>query len=1141
MCPPPPAIEPLRGTLIGPYRVCGELGRGGMATVLEVEDTRDGRVLALKLVHNEHTDPEVLARFDVEFRTMSSLDHPNILKVHEAGTLEGRPWFTMDKLLGSDLRATVESWKELAPTERFTRAESILADVAAALAYVHEQGLVHRDVTPGNIMVGPDGTARLTDFGVVHAPGVELTTVGEMVGTVSYIAPEQISTDVSGGRVDGRADLYALGGVLYLMLTGRRPFSATTIPSLLEKHLHAAPRPPREVVPTVPGHLDDICLRLLEKKPERRYGSAQHLLSVLDRRASLLKKVDLKSWPPRLVGRTPELAQLRDAVTALAHGRGGALVVEGPSGFGKTRLLEALEAQAKALELPLSRGRCTSSDAPFAGLAGVVPDIVQGTMPPSLEIAFGGGDGPVEQYRVLKDVADALRNSLPRVVIVDSFHHADRGTVALVDFLLRNLRELADEPVLFVIGRRPPGGEDPLLDHLLDGLADCIELRPITVTAVEELLLQLVAPDDRTRVLAQRLHREGEGNPHFIGEMIRGLVEQGVITEESPGRYALGLDITHVSRARLPIPTSIREALEERLAALSPAALQLAEALATCRHEVPIEVLEEALGQHEERVLHLLEELLDQHVASARVVGLDELYDVAQPRLRTVLTRKVLPQAARVLHRRLGSALERLYRHRLSSVLESIAWHFEQGEVPAKAYPYLVQAGRRLQERSFVAEAMEFYERAMSIEPEAREFMTLDAADHQLAELYLHRSQAFFHLGNWADAERQAEAADVLAREIDDARTRSRSLTELGGLARRQVRIDAAEAYFTEARALATELGEPSLRVEPLLGLAAVRWGRGDLDGARQIWLESMVAANAARSEVSRGRSLNGLGLVAFCRGQAADARRHLEEAAEIFGRLGKLTPLVVTRVNLVELYHCTGNLRKGLKLADRTIAQAREIQYRYGLALGLQYRSMLLVDLGRYPEAEENAREAMHIVSDFEQSEDTLAIQASLVRVALGRKDLDTARELVAEGLGQLRDQDVEGYAPLFHAWQARLHAEDGDVGELHASLARADEAQGRTWPHQECRLDIIAARALAAAGDRDGAVAKAMQALKRADGCGYRFYSLKAHSLIARYATDDTTLALHRRVAAALSKSLAANLSRDDSAAFLSRNALK
>ena len=1140
MSPPFHGNEPETGSQIGPYEVLGLLGRGGMATVLEVKDTRDGGVVALKLLHSELADEEVQARFDVEFRTLLALDHPNILSVHESGVHEGLPWFTMDKLEGHDLRDEVETWKTVAPSERFGRAESILTDIASALGYIHRRGLVHRDVTPGNVMV-VEGKALLTDFGVVHTPGAELTNAGEMVGTVSYIAPEQISSEVNAGQVDARADLYALGGVLYLMLTGRRPFTATTIPSLLEKQLHAAPRPPRDVAPTVPAHLDEICLRLLEKDPSARYGSARHLLSILDRRASALEHVDLRRWPPRLVGRTGELASFREALSALAAGRGGALLIEAPSGFGKTRLLDALCEQAADLSLPVARGRCTPGET-WTGFRGVVDQLGE-ELPPVVEAAFSDEEGEFSQYPVHAAIRDLLRPALPRVVILDKLERADRGTLALLDFLLRNHLFLADDPVLFVLARRQlePGEPDPLAELVEDELVERLPLRPISPTAVEELLLQLVPPDHRTRMLAQRLHREGEGNPHFIGEMIRGLVDQGVITEEAPGRYVLGLDVTHISRARLPIPSSILEALEERLSALRPAALQVAEALALCRHEVALEVLEEALSLPEERLLALLEELLDHHVVRTRTVGLDELYDLAQARLRDVLVRRADPVRALQLHRRLGSALERLYRHQLSTVLESIAFHFEQGEVPAKAYPYLVQAGRRLQERSFVVESKEFYERALQLEPEAREFMTLEAADCQLAELRLLRGQVEFHRGDWTGAEQEVRAADGLAQEIDDDRLRTRTLTELGTLARRQARVDEAARCLEQALSLATGLGEPALRTAPLLGLAGVRWSHGDLDGARQIWLEAMVAANAARSDVSRGRALNGLGLVALCRGQAADARRHLEEAADIFGRLGKLTPLVVARVNLVELYHCTGNLRKGLKLADRTIRQAREIRYTYGVALGLQYRSMILVDVGRLAEAEENATEAMRIISAFEASEDELAILASHVRIAFGRGDLEAASQRVEAGIASLESHDVEGYAPLFYAWRARCLAEDGDADAVRAAIARADQEAGRHWPHQECRLDIIAARALAAVGDVPAAIERAQAALKRADGCGYRFYSLKAHGLIARHATDESTLALHRRVARALSKSLASHLSREDGVAFLELHGLE
>ncbi len=1143
-----PGPDPERGSRIGPYEVLGPLGRGGMATVLEVRDTRDGAVRALKLLHGDLPGEEARKRFSVEFRTLSSLQHPNILRVFDSGVHEGAAWFAMEKLGGQDLRQAMDHLRTLPPGERAERAEQVLIDIASALAHIHEKGLVHRDVTPGNIRLLPQG-ALLMDFGVVHAPGAELTIVGEMVGTVAYIAPEQISAEISGGRVDARADLYSLGCVLYLMLTGQRPFTARTIPSLLEKQLNAQPRPPRELVPTVPPHLDTICLRLLEKDPARRYGSARHLLSILDRRAAALQTVDLRTWPPRLVGRIAEGARLREALAALAAGKGSCLLIEAPPGYGKTRLLRLMQEQAASLDLPVARGLCMRGSAtPYGGFHGVLRDLLDGQPIPSgpLGKAFGEEEGSIEQYKVLTAFRDLLRARLPRVLLIDQLHYADRGTLALLEFLLRNHLSLADEPLMILLSRRPPEGLDDPLEELLYEKSSGVELEqmalgPITSTDVEELLLQLVPPDERTSLLATRLHREGEGNPHFIGEMIRGLVDQGVITEEEPGRFALGLDVTHVSRAALPIPASIREALQERLATLSTAGRALAQVLSLCRSEVTAEVLEEALGLPSELVQDRLEELIDQHVVRTRHVGVDELYDLAQPRLREVLVSTLEAPARSVLHRRLGTALERLNRHRMSSVLEAVAWHFEQGQLPAKACPYLVRAGVRLRERAFVAESLLFFDRALALEPHAREYMTLDDADRQLARLHHERGQALSHLGDWTGALREHSAADRLGMQIDDDRIRTLALTELGNLARRQLRIEDAESNLSEALALATRLGDHHLRVMPLLGLGAVRWSRGDLDGSRQIWLEGMVAANAAGNEEARGRALNGMGLVAFCRGQAAEARRHLEDASDIFNRLGKLSPLIIVRVNLVELYHCTGNLRKGLKLADQTIAQAREISYSYGTALGLQYRSLVLVDLGRWGEAEDNASQARRIANDLGDSEDQLTIVASLVRIALGRGKLEEAQGYLDEADELLLQDDIEGYGPLIAAWQALVHAHRGELDAMDDALELASARAGRSWPHQVCRLDIIAARALGVSGRLDEACARANSALKRADACGYRFYSLKAHTLLARYATLESHLAMHRRVATALSKSLAGNLGREDARRFLDRHAVE
>ncbi len=1111
-----------------------------MATVFRAEHIEGGDQRALKLLHGDMANEEIRTRFEAEFRTMQSLQHPNICRVFDTGVqkgIDGGAWFAMELVEGRDLREELEIWKTLPGAERAERAEGVLVQIASALAHIHERGLVHRDVTPGNILIRPDGISKLMDFGVVHTPGAELTMVGQMVGTVAYIAPEQIDPTITGGRVDARADLYALGVVLYVMLTGRRPFNATTIPSLLEKHLNARPRPPREVVPTVPHHLDEACRRLLEKDPARRFGSARHLLAVLDRRAAAIEEMDLKRWPDRIVGRTAELARLREAVSAVDSGRGSALMIEGPSGFGKSVLLKALEQQATEQGLRVLRGRCRRGGGIFSGFVEIVRALAN-PLPPPLDVVFGESQERLEHYRVHTAVRDLLRSAGPIVVMLDSLHNADRGTLELLAFLVRNHLELAEDPVLLVCTRRSPerSSEDLLRD--LEKLERQV-LEPITPTAVEELLLQVVPADERARILASRLCREGEGNPHFICEMIRGLVSQGIIRRDDKG-WGLSLDLADLSQTRLPVPASIRDALQQRLRALSPPARELARLLAICRHEVPIDMLVQALHTTEENIYARIEELLENDVVRTRSVGMEELFDLTAGRLRDVLIAQLEGTEGRSLHQRAGAALERHYRHRLNSVVETIAWHFEQGEVPAKAYPYLLRAGIRLQDRNFVPEALDYFDRAMALEPDAREYMTLDDADRRLGQLRMERGMALFHLGRWAEAEREHVQADGLALETGDDRLRTRTLTELGGYARRRHDLDLAEERLTEALTMAIRLGDTSLRVQPLQALGGVRWSRGDLNGARQMWLEALNVAGTVRDDKALGKGHSGLGLVALCRGQAAEARKYLEQACVTFERLGQVSPLAVARINLVELYHCTGNLRKALQLADRTVAQAREIRYLYGVALGLQYRALILVDLGRLGEAEESASEALNVLTELDIKADALPLHISLVRVALARKDYLGASKLLELTRRDFAEFDTEGYAPLITAFEARCAAELGNPEDVHAKLKEAEETAGRPWPHQRCRLDVIAARALMAVGDDEGACLRASAALSRADGSGFRFYSLKAHTILAAVSTEESDIALHKRVANALARSLAANLSREDAETFLAAHSV-
>jgi len=1132
-------IQP--GDVFGNYRVIEEAGRGGMATVLKVVDERDGETRALKILMPSSQDQEARARFDAEFVVLSKLSHPNITRVYEAGSHESRAFFVMELVDGHDLREELESWKGLPHVERFQRVEALLIQLVSALAYVHDRGLVHRDVAPGNIMVTRDGSVKLMDFGVVKTPGAELTAVGEMVGTVAYMAPEQIRGD----SVDARADLYSLGTVLYLLLTGRRPFNARTLAGYLEKHLNLVPRPPREVDPFVPNHLNDICMRLLFKDPSKRYGSANHLLNVLDRRQAGLDEINLKNWPPRLVGRQREQAALREAITSLAAGRGGAILLEGMTGYGKGRLLAEVLSRAEEQDLPVARGNCTENR-DYGGFYGVLDGIVgpDDPLPAVLEASFRnrGEQGPIEPYAVHVAFRDLLTQSLPRVVIVDNLQVADRGTADLLLYLLRNCLQLNDDPVLFLLGRLPIFEGTDFLGELIDDESKGLEtlyLSPLGATDVEELLSQLVADDEVSRRLAARLHREGEGNPYFVAEMIRGLVEEGVIARRADGSYALTLGVEEVTRTNLPLPTNIREALRERIEPLSSRAKHIACMLAVCRQETSIELLLESLSRSEDQVLDSIEELVDAGVVRQRSVGSEELFELARPRLQDLLVEDLPPRERARMHRQLGTAMERLYRHRLMAVLAPLSRHFELGHIPAKAYPYMIRAGQRLSDRAFMPEAKEFFDRAMSIEPEAREYMVLDEADRRLAELLLLRGRVLEHMGQWKEAGSALERADRLARHLDSSRLQSRTAEALGNFYRRNQRLEDGLTHLTEALLLADQVADPQLRVGPLYGLGSIYWAQERLEEARQHFLNSLTVAGAIDDERYLGMGYNGLALVAICKGQSAEARKYLEQAAQIMERVGLLGILSIARVNLVELSHCTGNLRKGLQLADKTVANAREVSHPLGVALGLRYRSIILTDLGRFEEAGDNAKEAVRLCQELGDPEDELGALVACLRVPLAQRRFEDALEIVERCKPLLEEYDSEGYAPLIWAWKALCLAHCGKIEQADAALQEAENAPGRNWPHQKVRYHLVRGRALAEANRKADAIEEIELALRDADSAGYRLYSLKAHELIASLSESQAVVSLHNRIASNLSRSLAANLSREDAKAFLTLHA--
>ncbi len=297
--------------VIGDYELMEEVARGGMGVVFRARQRSLGRIVAVKLMlGGDFATPEARTRFRGEAAAAARIQHPNIVAIHEIGEHEGQPYFSMDFIEGQTLAERV-----LAGPLPALVAARYIARVAAAVDHAHRQGVLHRDLKPSNVMVDGQDEPRVTDFGLakeLHGSSA-LTMTGAMLGSPSYAAPEQVRGE--GSAVGVGADIYALGALLYHLLTGRPPFQGGTVQAVLHQVLETDPISPRTLNPSVPADLETVCLKCLEKEAVRRYPSA---LEVGEELGRFLAGEPVHARPLGWAGRLNRWAHRRPAVAGLA-------------------------------------------------------------------------------------------------------------------------------------------------------------------------------------------------------------------------------------------------------------------------------------------------------------------------------------------------------------------------------------------------------------------------------------------------------------------------------------------------------------------------------------------------------------------------------------------------------------------------------------------------------------------------------------------------------------------------------------------------------------------------------------------------------------------------------------------------------
>ncbi len=1111
------------------FRVLDKLGEGGMGIVYDAYDeTRDMRV-ALKTLRN--LDPDSLYRFKREFRALRDLSHPNIVTLYELIS-EGRDWFlTMEPVSGTDFIAHVRGHRKveeldlpaagsgkLATVTESTRTipnagrwplqtypvdnanqdrlqkpipvtgvvdigrlRRALAQLAQALCALHSVGIVHCDLKPKNVCIAEDGHLTLLDFGIVAEMGLHIEPRRDdaIAGTPAFMAPEQ----AQGAAPSNAADWYALGVMLYLALTGRLPFAGSSSQIIAAKQVFQPP-PVGDFVADAPIDLERLCLRLLSRDPSQRPGDTEVLAALGT--APLAPLIDSPgSETDVFVGRVHDLRELRQIYDDVAAGQAQWVVIQGPSGIGKSALAEHFisELRGDNPALIVLSGRCHEHETlAYKAFDGIIDDLSHylASLTPAerteLVPATAGfitqlfpafdrallGKGVEDSrehkpYEVRHQAIDALRGllvglagSAPIVLRIEDLQWIDSDSVVLARMLLR---PPVPRKLLFITTMRRSDPRRTIADETLleetiaafkqHDILRVLALGPLDENEQRELMRELCSDSEALIADNRALSRDAAGHPMLLTELARYL-------------QSVPRDAERIKSIRL------EEVIWQRIAGLSEAQRNLLEQVAIAGAPTPLKVVAQACelsDQARERTWSMLRiaRLVRRVPRADNELWIDSYHD----KVRESVAEHLAPERVRSLHKNLADALQTWGK----APPARIGRHYAAGEQADKAAHYLLEAAEDTVAQLAYDRAGELYSAIIEL---------LEDNDDPKLELVLCRArigltECLRASERYGDMLGHLDAAERVARERD-LQHELATIHYLRGCVM-YVRMDLEECIRQHemARALTHELGSPKLEARALAGLADSEYARGRMlsahryyeecvELAQQHGLPSIEIPNLAVRGYTRACSNDFNQGLDDCIEAAAKAAEQGYKGAEIVVRVVWLTALLI---EMGQLDRAWDELQRGMRLM-RSLNMMR-------------FETLQVICASRVRHWQGQSQEAQHLADKAlalaRQSPNLDFIGPICLGVlALVTRDPKVRHGAMAEAEALLADGSFSfNYLSFYReAMNATLAA-----GELDATLryAQALEDYARAEPFPWGQFLVERGRALARfySGDRD------------------------------------------------------------------------
>ena len=790
------------GSSVGRYRAEEKVGSGGFGDVYRATDPVLNRTVALKVIRAR--DGETASRFKdslTEARTASALNHPSIVTIHDVDEHDGKPFIVMEWIDGVSLRELMTG--EPASPQRVA---DYGKQIASALLRAHEEGIVHRDLKPENIMVRTDNLAKILDFGLaLHRPAVNTSlqeTQGlEIAGTLPYMAPEQFEE----GTAFPASDLFALGVILYELVTGQHPFAAETPFAISRRILHAEPEPPGNLV-SLPTGWNELILQLLTKDRLAREAAKADTLPVLELAgrtadANLIVKAEQKQRAAHMVGRAAEVAEIDRLWAEAKTGSGTFVMVTGEAGTGKTTLVQNVVASfAEDGPTMVATGRCSErlgAGEPYlpfldaltqlcgsrhgallrAILKKKAPTWFMQLFPASLDDSSSRDRLDSElvgsQERMRRELVDALEEigrSYGLCILLEDLHWSDLATCELIAYLAKRISDLP----LLVIGTYRP------TDMRREGHA----LRPILLQmeghrVSREIRLDLLTEGDVAAYLglefeehrfpsefAGWLHAKTGGTPLFMSDVVRYLVKREAILKTT--HWQLTKPIEELEGE---VPASVRSMIELKMDVLSEEQRRILVLASVQGEGFDSLTLSEVADIDELRLEEQLEELARLHNLVVPVAEVELGDDAVTMRHKFVhvlyqntLYDTLTLKRRMLLHERVGGVLERHFGVHGGPAAAELAQHFDRARKPKLALPYYIKAAENAVSKFAHSQGEAYCNRALELANKLPD----DERDRPLLEILTTLGRILFMLSRLDDAASVSQQALECAERLGD-------------------------------------------------------------------------------------------------------------------------------------------------------------------------------------------------------------------------------------------------------------------------------------------------------------------------------------------------------------------------------------